>query len=541
MSKREAPEAPPGYENLKHPSAKRAKEIDENSPYSELQDLLKKVKDKGKGGEVKNVVHWFRSKDLRLGDNRGFYAASQKAQEGKGALIGLYLYTPKDLEWHGTSPARTDFLLESLKIMKDELAKINIPLAIAVAEQRKDKSKVVLEFLEKHNVSHLYANFEYEIDEIRRDCKILRGLEQKDTTFTLLHDQTVVEPMAIRTGAGGPAKVFTPYHKSWLAKLQREPELLNTVDKPSGNDKSSTESLKALFETKVPTLPDDKNFASNEDRERIRKLWPAGEEAGMKRLDDFLKNKVKNYATNRSMPAKDPSSRMSAYFSAGVVSVREVLKRAKEYNNGKNFTEAGGAGIAGWVREIVFREFYRQMLIVFPHNAMNLPQNLKFDFIHWEDDEEGWTKWKEGKTGVPFVDAGMRQLNNEAYMHNRTRMIVASYLRTNLLIDYRKGERYFAEHLIDWDLANNTQGWEPSFTVFNPINQAEKHDPNGDYIRHWVPELSKLRGPAIYSPHDRLAKEAFEKLGYPAPHVNWKESKARALDRYKRDLAEADI
>lgn len=142
----------------------------------------------------------------------------------------------------------------------------------------------------------------------------------------------------------------------------------------------------------------------------------------------------------------------------------------------------------------------------------------------------------EGKTGYPFVDAGMRQLSAEAYMHNRLRMNVASFLRLNLLIDYRKGERFFAENLIDWDLANNTYGWEPSYTSFNPILQAEKNDPNGDYIRKWVPELRGVEGKAIFMPWERLSKDQFKKLKYPEPIVSFGESKNKAIEAYKKAI-----
>ena len=172
---------------------------------------------------------------------------------------------------------------------------------------------------------------------------------------------------------------------------------------------------------------------------------------------------------------------------------------------------------------------------------MNLPQNLKFSFVHWESDEAGWEKWYKGTTGEPFIDAGMRQLNTEAYMHNRLRMNVSSYLYCNLLIDYRRGERYFAETLIDWDLSNNTQGWEPGYTVFNPVSQAERNDPDGEYIRKWVPELRGVEGKAVFAPYERLSREEFEKLGYPKPHVDWKETKARCMERFKRDMKDAEI
>lgn len=163
------------------------------------------------------------------------------------------------------------------------------------------------------------------------------------------------------------------------------------------------------------------------------------------------KTQVSKYADQRSEPAADVSSRMSPYFAAGIVSVREVLKKTREWNNGAHF-DAGDAGVDSWAREICFREFYRHTAVDKPHGSMNMPQNVKFDAVEWEDDEEGWQKWCKGMLGVPWVDAGMRQLNAEGYMANRLRMAVSSYLRGNLLLDYRKGERYFVEHLVDWDL-----------------------------------------------------------------------------------------
>lgn len=523
---------------LKHPSTKRAKQIDSDTPYDNLCDLLDQTR--SKDVKTRNVLHWFRSKDIRQEDNKALHAASQKAKEGSGNLITMYLFSPKDMEWHGTSPARSDFILESLRILKGQLEEKNIPLAIMTAEERGTKTEKVMQFVKEHDVSHLYANMEYEVDELRRDIDMAKHVqEEKDLAFEVLHDQTVVVPGTLTTGSGGAMKVFTPFHKAWLAETKSDPSLLDIVPPPEGNDKSAAEMFKQLFDTTVPPLPDSKQFGSDEERDRIHTLWPAGNEAGMKRFSDFLSYKVSDYAAHRSEPARDPSSRLSPYFSSGIVSVREVLQKAKKANGGKHFDE-GDAGIASWVREIVFREFYRQVTVGTPHTTMNLPQNLKFDNVQWEDDAEGWKKWCEGKTGVPFVDAGMRQINTEAYMHNRLRMNTASYLRANLLIDYRKGERYFAEHLVDWDLNNNTQGWEPSYTVFNPVTQGEKCDKHGDYIRKWVPELRGLKGKEIFAPHERLSKEEFEKLGYPAPHVNYAESAQRAKARYKQDLANAD-
>lgn len=523
---------------LRHPSVQRAKEIDAHPPMTELDELVKKQKT---DQPVRNVLHWFRSKDLRIEDNKGLHAASQKAKEGKGVLITAYLWSPRDLEWHGTSPARSDFILENLRIMQKQLKERNIPMVILPAPDRRDKSVVFMDFVKKNDISHIYGNLEYEVDELRRDINVVK-LAQKEQglSFHVLHDQTVVAPGTMTNKGGGLHKVFTPYHGAWLDLIGKKPELLDLVDAPAANDETAITNYKHLFDSPIPELPPNKQFASSEERDRIRSLFPPGHTAGIDRLNKFLTTKVFNYARDRSFPGKDPSSRLSAYFSAGVISPREAVAAAKKANKGKPFGAAGDAGIASWVREIVFREYYRQITVIVPHNAMNLPHNLKFHFVKFEEDYEAEKKWYEGKTGVPFVDAGMRQLNTEAYMHNRARMNVSSYLRMNLLIDYRKGERYFAEHLIDWDMSNNTEGWEPSFTVFNPVVQAEKCDHDGDYIRQWVPELRNVKGKAIFAPWERLSKAEFDKLGYPRPHVDFRESKERALARYKQGMADAN-
>lgn len=262
----------------------------------------------------------------------------------------------------------------------------------------------------------------------------------------------------LSTAAGKPMKVFTPYHKSWLEEIKADPSLLDIVPPPEKNGKGARKELSDLFRTATPASPKEKSMPK-EERERIRKLWPAGHDEAEKRMRSFISRKLDDYGATRSNPAADATSRMSAYFNAGVYSMREAMQEIKKHNKGStDFTSSGSKnGVYAWVREIVFRELYRQTMAYTPHGAMNLPQNLKFDFVNWEDDEEGYKRWEEGTLGVPFVDAGMRQIKHEAWMHNRLRMNVSSYLYCNLLIDYRRGERYFAETLIDWDLSNNTQ------------------------------------------------------------------------------------
>ncbi|KAE7996950.1 hypothetical protein FH972_001626 [Carpinus fangiana] len=528
---------------LKHPTVARAKQIDADPPFFQLEELLNRSSN---DVEPRNVLHWFRSKDLRMQDNHALSEASKKAKEVSGSLLTVYMFTPADMEWHGTSPARTDFILQSLKLLKGELAEKNIPLAIVTAKERKQKTDTILDFVDRHHVSHVYANYEYEIDELRRDIKVAHGLHDKDVALSILHDQTVITPGELIGGGGGPLKVYTPYHKAWCATVKAKPTLLDTYPDPSSNDASCKTAFKDLFASKVPQLsdaPSSKQFDSAEHRDRIRKLWPAGHAAGVDRLNKFLKSKVRSYGETRSNPGADSSSRMSPYFSAGLVSPREACSACLAHNRSAKadfISSSADIGVSAWVREIVFREFYRHTLIGKPSDSMNMPHNLKFDYVQWETNEDHWQAWCDGQTGMPLVDAGMRQLKAEAWMHNRARMNTASYLRTNLLIDYRRGERWFAQNLIDWDLANNTQGWEPSYTVFNPVSQAERNDPDAEYIKRWVPELKNLQGKEIFDPSARMSAKEFAKLEYPKPIVDWKKTKAIALETYKRDLHSHD-
>ena len=276
--------------NLYHPTPKRGKEIDQNRPYDELETLLEKNKS---GHQPRNVLHWFRFKDIRQEDNKALHAASKKAKEGSGSLITMYLHSPKDIETHGTSPARLDFILDSFRILQEQLSEKNIPLAMVEVSTRKDKADKVMKFVKDNNVSHIYANMEYEVDELRRDINIAKQVqEQKDLSFELLHDETVVTPGALTTGSGGPIQVFTPYHKAWLPETKKNKSLLETAPPPEANDYKASQEFEHLFESSIPEIPESKRFASQEERDRLRKLWPAGNEAGMKRLEHFLNNKV---------------------------------------------------------------------------------------------------------------------------------------------------------------------------------------------------------------------------------------------------------
>jgi deoxyribodipyrimidine photo-lyase len=516
---------------LRRPSPERLKALEAHPPYEILRKTLENASLKK---PVQRVLYWFRNKDLRVYDNAALHYASQKANDANVSLITLYLYCPNSLIWQGISKARMDFLLETLRSVQSTLHGLNIPLIILTLNQLSDTSSILMPFFERYGISDLYANYEYEVDELRRDIQLV-GKIRSNINFFYYHDQCVIEPGTLRNQQNKPFQVFTAYHKSWLNHIKQCPSLIKTYPSPYKQSSIVRNQRADLFESRVPEAPHAKSFDSLKEREALRILWPSGYPAALEKLEYFIQAHLAHYATFRNNPALDVTSRMSPYLAIGAISVRTLLTRLKEYNHDRyDFSSSSSPpGLFSWVREIVFREFYRHQLINRPHLSMNLPQNAQFAAVHWENDAVGWKKWCSGQTGSPWIDAGMRQLKQEAYMHNRLRMNVASYLYGNLLIDYRRGEQYFADMLIDFDLANNVQGWSPSYTLFNPVLQAEKNDPQGDYIRKWVPELRSVQGKAIFDPYHRLSLPAFEALHYPKPYINWVETKERARKRFK--------
>lgn len=511
---------------LRHPTLKRAKEIDENLPLEQLKTGFAFAKDV----KTRNVLHWFRTGDLRIEDNRALAKASEKARKSGKRLLACYLFVPEELEWHGWSAAKTDFLVETLRELKEKLKGLKIPFIGVTLDKKEQQAEEIRNIAQNYDVSHIYANIQYEYDELMRDIRVLEVLGN-ECTFIGLHDQTVIEPCTVVTANGTPCKVFSRFHERWSSEVSRRPQLYKPEPPPEANEDEPD-----LPDTEFK-IPEALQFRSTDQRDRIRKIWPAGHDAAIKRLKSFLSKQIDTYGSERSTPATENSSRLSPYFAIGSLGVREALSTvADEVKDGHKKMLSGSGGAWAWVRELVFREFYRQMISICPHIAMNLPQNLKFDNVIWDtsdDSEKKWKSWCDGTTGFPFIDAGMRQLQSEAYMHNRLRMNVASFLKNNLLIDYRRGARFFAENLIDWDHANNSFGWEPSYTTFNPVIQGEKCDPDGTYIRKWVPELRELNGKAIFEPSKRLSRAEFEKLGYPEPIVDFQDSKIRSYNAFR--------
>ncbi|KAG0651602.1 Photoreactivating enzyme [Hyphodiscus hymeniophilus] len=505
--------------------------------------LLETQADRAKIAVKNAVVHWYKC-DLRTKDNHALHLASEKAKSKGVPLICMYIVSPQDFEAHLTAPVRVDFILRTLEVLKADLAKLDIPLYVETVEKRKKIPQRVLELLEEWGANHLYTNVEYEVDELRREAKLVRGCLEKGIAMDAVADTCVVSPGELSSGSGKQYAVYSPWYRAWMAHCSGKPSLLDLFDAPQKNPSNARHQFLNLFASSIPETPENKRITS-EEKKRFGSMWPAGEDAAHERLKKFTKDRIGGYQARRNFPAEIGTSSLSCHFACGSLSARTAVHTARENNSTKKL-DGGDPGIQTWISEIAWRDFYKHVLANWPYVCMNKPFKPEYTNITWEYNQEHFRAWCEGKTGYPIVDAAMRQLNHAGWMHNRCRMIVGSFLAKHLLLDWRMGERYFMEHLIDGDFASNNGGWgfsastgvdpQPYFRIFNPLLQSEKFDIDGDYIRKWVPELEGIKGKAIHDPYDRgNAKEA-EKAGYPKRIVDHKASRERCLTRYKEGL-----
>ncbi|KAF8238795.1 hypothetical protein L208DRAFT_1240741 [Tricholoma matsutake] len=558
------------------PSA--AASVDTNPPlHTLLQVVYKGAKVPAKGD---CVVYWMRMADLRISDNRALFMASQQAKKDAIPLIVLFVISPQDYIAHDRSARRIDFTLRSLAIIKTSLCNLHIPLHTIAHTPRRTLPSHVLSFVCNLRSTSLYANIEYEVDELRRDIQFCELAHGKDISTTFVHNKCIIEPGVIVGKANKTYAVYSPYLRNWLTALNKNiPYYLENCPKPHANSVSihETGQFASLFDTRVPaSIPGFE--LDDEDRKKMQEVWPAGEKVAEKILQQFLHtkarhsqlgavnplapgaeesaedNRISNYDKFRDRADQDTTSRLSVYLSAGVISARHCI-RATMINKSNKVDGSGTSGIGRWVQEIAWRDFYTCILAGYPRVSMGRPFQEKFASVVWEDhqapndtlhdvengckDGEILRKWKEGMTGVPIVDAAMRCIKEMGWVHNRMRMITAMYLTKDLMIDWKVGERYFMEQLIDGDLASNNGGWQwsastgvdpcPYFRIFNPYTQSKKTDPKGDFIKHWVPELRKLSGTDLHNPPASVAEE----LGYPRPVIKHEDARQRALRRYK--------
>ncbi|BGO95449.1 DNA photolyase phr1 [Rhodotorula toruloides] len=566
----------------------------EQTPLARLYDAMRELSQAKAAKDEKPskdgvVVYWMRNKDLRREDNTALSYASAVAQEHSLPLIALHIFSLGDYKSHDRSPRRIDFQLRQLAYLRAEFDKLHIPLfTFTQSSDRKAIPRILCEKLAEWNAFGVYANIEYEVDELRRDIEVLertRDAREKEEGWNgqveFFKDFCIVAPGELLTKQGKPYSVYSPWQRAWAAHINSNlSSFISPQNGPVIANLSSARThpvLEQMFSHEIPTSLPGFELAEQE-KEDMERLWPVGEGVTEGIMGRFLKTKMREakffepplegdgnevenpkkdskiakYTEGRNRVDWDGTSHISAYLAAGLISPRECVRAVYKVVGGKEVPAGRDTGFGMWIQEVAWRDFYQHVLAAWPRVCMSKPFNLKYDgTIEWatDDDESKFEAWKEGKTGFPIVDAAMRSLKAQGYMHNRCRMIVASFLCKDLLLDWRKGEKYFMQMLVDGDLGSNNGGrpLEPiqlltirfyaSFRIFNPASQSEKVDPNGTYIRHWVPELKSVKGKAIHNPSAALSKAEILKLGYVPPIVDHAEARKKAIEAYKEAAA----
>lgn len=466
---------------------------------------------------------WFR-RDLRLFDHSALHAAAQSSSNG---IVGVYVISAKQWKQHDEAPAKVHFWLENLRCLQKALSAKQIPLVIVEAPRFEDCPQALIECAKQNQCSALYFNEEYEVNELRRDRAVTAAFRQEGMEVESFLDRVLLDPNEVSTQEGKPYTVFTPYRKSWeeIASNRSFVELPAPPKQPPIKVES----------TAVPEKIEGYDFSSARPD-----LWEAGEEAAQNRLGRFVENRIKDYADKRDLPAVNGTSVLSPYLSAGVISIRSCINRGLQANQGSFRKHKTGPGV--WLSELIWREFYNQVMVAFPRVSKHRPFREDTEAIPWRKSEADFEAWKEGRTGYPLVDAAMRQLNQTGWMHNRLRMVTAMFLTKHLLLDWRWGEQYFMQRLIDGDLAANNGGWQwsastgtdavPYFRIFNPFSQSQRFDKDGEFIRKFCPELANVKPASLHDPK-KFDADARKKVGYPEMIVEHASARQRALDTFK--------
>ncbi|KAI0232838.1 DNA photolyase phr1 [Massospora cicadina] len=452
----------------------------------------------------KNLLMWFRT-DLRLADNRALEGALRRFdqlnenKEVTSLLFCLFIVSIGEWREHEASKFKVDFIMRNIKELKERLEQHEIPLVVEITPRKDDIPNIVLNMCTAYHIYEVYYNMEYEVNERKRDGRVKDLLNQNSVNFMGYHDQCVVPPSEIPSSKHSkPFEVYTPFRKAWMAVVSENKRYLSLSSSvpQSGFRQLVRTRYPYAFESCIP-LSIEGFELSPELQATALQLYPAGESKALERMHKFIAEKIGRYKDDRDFVCKPGTSVISPYLTSGIISPRQCIHLAQKANKGE--LENGSAGVVKWISEIVWREFYRYILFAFPRVSKSLPFVPEARHIQWDEREGHFDAWKEGKTGYPLVDAGMRELKNTGWVSNRIRMTVASFLSKDLLINWQKGESHFMQHLIDGDLASNNGGWQWAAStgtdpksylrIFNPLLQSEKFDPDGDYIRKWLPEL----------------------------------------------------
>lgn len=462
---------------------------------------------------------WLR-RDLRVSDNRALVEACAASSE----VIALATITPGQWEKHNDSPQKIAFHLACLEKMAAKLDQLNIPLKIVNAHNFAQLPEMIVTLAHELKCSAIYYNHEYEVNEQSRDKAVSALLKAHAVKTYSFHDRIMIQPGKILTGSGGYYTIFTPFKRSWLnlAKtLDLEPKHIPHKQKP----------IKGITADKLK--PETKKWKNS--------LWQPGEDAAMKRLKCFLAHEVDNYDPERDFPDKESTSMLSPWLANGSISPRQCLKELMSMLNGHYPENESSAGL--WLSELIWREFYYHILAGYPRISKSKAFKASTEKICWRYDQNELECWKQGMTGYPIVDAAMRQMNQTGWMHNRLRMVSAMFLSKHLLIDWREGEKYFMQNLIDGDLAANNGGWQwsastgtdavPYFRIFNPFSQSKRFDSAGAFIKKFCPELAEVPSSTLHDARKLSAYLKQHKINYPQMIVDHSFARERALAAFK--------
>jgi deoxyribodipyrimidine photo-lyase len=464
---------------------------------------------------------WFR-RDLRVHDNTALFEAS-RASEG---VVALWVLSPEVWRAHDDAAVKIDFWLRNLHALAAELAARNIPLRVVTAPRDADVPEAVAREARACGCTSLYWNREYEVDERRRDARTTQRCEAEGIRVRSFDDRVAVAPGEVLTEEKKNYTVFTPFRRRWHAALSKRGWKVLPAPAAQPEVGVASSPLPARVE----------GFASPVDPS----LWPAGEVFAKQRLAHFAHASLTHYAARRDLPSLDGTSALSPYLAAGVLSVRQCLDAVATRNDGH--VDVGNAGAVTWVSELAWRDFYQHVMVAFEHVSKGRAFKPETERVAWRRDPEGFARWCEGRTGYPIVDAAMRQLRATGWMHNRLRMVTAMFLTKDLLVDWREGERFFMRHLVDGDLGANNGGWQwsastgtdaqPYFRVFNPSSQSKRYDPDGVFIRRFVPELASVSTAALHAP-ERFTAEHLRITGYAPRVVDHEVGRVRAIAAFK--------
>ena len=515
-----------------------------------------------------HYLMWFR-RDLRLADNTALAALCERAHTDNARVSAVFFYTPEQWHIHDMSLTQADLIARTLPILAEHLDKqFNITLQVYVCPLFSDCIAAMIELCATQNISLMMANHDYEGREIARDEQLSMQLANSHIEFVRWHDQCILPPKSITTTDGSMYQVFTPFYNKWRHTLEVSTLQPHHAMRIKANNKTNLSASKLTCSSASAHSPDsiaalgvetiqayqqrlqDNPLMTHIDRQaqltHARGAYPAGETAACHRLDQFIAEDIVSYDVSRDVPSLQATSQLSAYLAMGSISARHCYLQAVKALQGN---DSDNNAINRWISELAWRDFYRHVLVDKP--ALIRHQAYKDDTdkrISWSYHQADFETWCQGMTGVPLVDAAMRCLNATGVMHNRLRMVTAMFLTKDLLIDWRLGERYFMQQLIDGDFASNNGGWQwsastgtdaaPYFRIMNPFSQGKSHDPEGIFIKTWLPELKDIPATVLHS-EDKMRKALkkggdFASVHYPQPMVEHKAARLRAIAEFKK-------